>query len=104
MVIMSAMTGHSQPLPSKISLFKKTFRQAHAASNRLVTKSVSSRDGRLPDLMHFTLKNQTTSDYPFIFKYAYCRREEDGKRIQNLAGAVHLLQSSGFVTDDIFDQ
>lgn len=53
--------------------------------------------------MQFALAHQTTSEYPFVFKYAFCRTARDGPRVATLAAAVHLLQSSAFITDDIFD-
>lgn len=88
---------------SPLARFRSTFRDAHARARLLVAAAVSPRDGRLLEMMRFTLANQTTSDYPFVFKYAFCRRERDAARSGWLAGAIHLLQSSGFVTDDIFD-
>jgi geranylgeranyl pyrophosphate synthase len=54
-------------------------------------------------MMRFVLAHQTASEYPYVFKYAFCRTERDSRRITRLAAAVHLLQSSAFVTDDIFD-
>jgi geranylgeranyl pyrophosphate synthase len=53
--------------------------------------------------MGYVLENQTTSEYPFVFKYSFCRNERDGKKVQSLAAAIHLLQTSTLVTDDIFD-
>jgi geranylgeranyl pyrophosphate synthase len=53
--------------------------------------------------MSFVLAHQTVSEYPYVFKYAFCRTERDFKRIIKLSAATHLLQSSSFVTDDIFD-
>jgi geranylgeranyl pyrophosphate synthase len=54
-------------------------------------------------MMLFPLRQPTPSDYPFLFWYSYCRTERDGATIKSLAAAVHLLQSSTFTTDDIFD-
>jgi geranylgeranyl pyrophosphate synthase len=54
--------------------------------------------------MALVLRKQTASGYPFVLKYAFCRRERDGKKILKIAAAVHLLQQSSFLTDDIFDR
>jgi geranylgeranyl pyrophosphate synthase len=54
-------------------------------------------------MMLFALRRHTPSDYPFLFRYAACRTEKDGTTVKNLAAAVHLLQSSTIITDDILD-
>jgi octaprenyl-diphosphate synthase len=90
--------------PSKVTLFRKTFRDAHAVAQRLMRTHVARGDGQLPTILSYTVERQTTSEYPFVFKYAFCSREADARRIGTLTGAVHLLQSSGYVTDDIFDK
>jgi geranylgeranyl pyrophosphate synthase len=94
------ITSASRP----IELFRQTFRQTHALSRQIVRREISSRDGRLAEIVGYALQNQSPSDYPFVFKYAFCRKEADGRRIVALTAAIHLLQSSGFLTDDIFDQ
>jgi len=38
-----------------------------------------------------------------LFRHAACRTEKDGTTVKNLAAAVHLLQSSTIITDDILD-
>ena len=64
---------------------------------------LSRKDTHLREIMSFVLAHQTASEYPYVFKYAFCRSEKDSRRITRLAAAVHLLQTSAFVTDDIFD-
>ena len=86
-----------------LSAFDRTFRRAHALSRQLLRREFRRQDPGIAELMRFTLRKQTSSEYPFIFKYSFCRNESDGARIHRLAAAVHLLQSSTFVTDDIFD-
>ena len=86
------------------ALFRETFRQAHSAAQRQVAAGISRSDGKLREIMRFCLRRQTTSEYPFVFQYSFCDRERDARKIRELTGAVHLLQSSGFVTDDIFDR
>ena len=54
-------------------------------------------------MMLFAVRRHTPSDYPFLFRYAASRTEEDGATVKNLAAAVHLLQSSTIITDDILD-
>jgi geranylgeranyl pyrophosphate synthase len=60
-------------------------------------------DRFLREMMMSSLRGQVTADYAFVFQYAFCRRESDAARVSRLAAAVHLLQSSAFVSDDIFD-
>jgi tetratricopeptide (TPR) repeat protein len=83
--------------------FRATFRQTLTIAKRLITSRVTTATGDLRKLMAFALQHQTPSEYPFVLKYAFCRRECDGKKILKIAAAVHLLQQSTFVTDDIFD-
>ncbi len=83
--------------------FRVAFRQTLASARHLVRKSLPKGDAGLCKLMAFVLRNQTASGYPFVLKYAFCRRERDGKKILKIAAAVHVLQQSSFLTDDIFD-
>jgi geranylgeranyl pyrophosphate synthase len=85
------------------SAFGATFRQTLASAKQLVLNSLGRTDARLRELMTFVLHNQTPSGYPFVLRYAFCRRERDGRKILKLTAAVHLLQQSSFITDDIFD-
>jgi geranylgeranyl diphosphate synthase, type II len=85
------------------SAFRVTFRETLSSAKQMVMKSVAKADAGLCKLMAFALHNQTPSEYPFVLKYAFCRRESDGRKIFKIAAAVHLLQQSSFITDDIFD-
>ena len=83
--------------------FRAQFREVESLSRKLVVDNLSPRDRHLRRMMLFPLRRHTPSDYPFLFRYSCCRTEKDGATIKNLAAAVHLLQSSTFITDDIFD-
>jgi geranylgeranyl pyrophosphate synthase len=83
--------------------FRLTFRQTRSSARRLVMNSLAAANGGLRKLMAFALHCQTPSAYPFVLKYAFCRHEGDGKKILKITAAVHLLQQSSFITDDIFD-
>lgn len=83
--------------------FRTQFRQVETLSKKLVLDNISSRDHHLRRMMMFALRQHTPSDYPFLFRYAACRKEEDGATVKNLTAAVHLLQSSTIITDDILD-
>lgn len=83
--------------------FHAQFREVESLSRKLVLDNLSPRDRHLRRMMLFPLRQPTPSDYPFLFWYSYCRTERDGATIKSLAAAVHLLQSSTFTTDDIFD-
>lgn len=84
--------------------FRVAFRQTLASARHLVRNSLPKGDAGLHKLMAFVLRNHTASGYPFVLKYAFCRRERDGKKILKIAAAVHVLQQSSFLTDDIFDR
>lgn len=85
------------------AVFRRTFREIHSLSQRLVLKHVDRKERHLQQLLRYALENQTTSEYPFVFKYSFCKDEQDGKKVRSLAAAVHLLQTSTLVSDDIFD-
>lgn len=83
---------------------QKTFRKVYSAAKLIVNKNVSSKDQHLKKLIDLALKNKRNpSEYPFVFKYAYISTEQDSEKIAILAAAIHLLQTSTFVIDDIFD-
>lgn len=83
--------------------FRVTFRETLSSAKHLVMNSVANADAGLRKLMAFALHNKAPSGYPFVLRYAFCRRERDGRKILKIAAAVHLLQQSSFITDDIFD-
>jgi len=83
--------------------FRVTFWQTLSSAKHLIMNSVPKADVDLRNLMAFALHNQTPSGYPFVLRYAFCRQERDGRKILKIAAAVHLLQQSSFITDDIFD-
>lgn len=83
--------------------FRTTFQQTLARARRLVTNRLPSVKPRLRKLIAYALHNRVPSAYPFMLKYAFCRRERDGQAILNIAAALHLLQQSSLITDDIFD-
>jgi geranylgeranyl pyrophosphate synthase len=83
--------------------FRMTFRETLSSAKHLVMNSVPKTDVRLRKLMGFALHSQTPTGYPFVLKYSFCRRERDGQKIIKMAAALHLLQQSSLITDDIFD-
>lgn len=91
------------PTHDHISAIERTFRQAHSLSRSLLRREFRRQDPALAEMVRFILRKQSGSEYPFAFTYSFCRKESDAPRVRRLAAAVHLLQSSGFVTDDIFD-
>jgi len=84
--------------------FRVTSRQAISSAKHLVMNNVAKADSSLRKLMTFALHNKALSGYPFVLRYAFCRRERDWRKIIKIAAAVHLLQQSSFITDDIFDR
>jgi len=83
--------------------FRATFRHAHSLARQLVFSRLTRQDLGLKEAIRHALDYQTTSDYPYVLKYCFCRREEDGDAIARILAAVHLLQTSTMITDDIFD-
>ncbi|MGH9492666.1 MAG: polyprenyl synthetase family protein [Terriglobales bacterium] len=91
------------PVLDHLTAFHRTFREAHSLSQQLVRREFRRQDPAIAELMQYILRKQSTSEYPFVFQYSFCRKESDGRRVGRLAAAVQLLQSSALVTDDIFD-
>ena len=83
--------------------FRAQFREVESLSRKLVLDNLSPGDRHLRQMMLFALGRPTPSDYPFLFVSAYGRTEKDGAAIKNLAAAVHLLQTSTVISDDILD-
>ena len=83
--------------------FCTQFREVESLSRKLVLDNLRPRDRHLRRMMLFAVRRHTPSDYPLLFRYAACRTEKDGTTVKNLAAAVHLLQSSTIITDDILD-
>ena len=90
-------------MPSNLSALRLMFKDVHARSRKLLRSHIAAGDGKLREIMDISIRDQPTSDYPFVFRYAFCRTESDGARIAGLSAGVNLLQASGFITDDIFD-
>ncbi|MBZ5629354.1 MAG: polyprenyl synthetase family protein [Acidobacteriia bacterium] len=86
-----------------LAAFRRTFRQAHARCKNILRQQLPRDDAYLREMMMSTVRGQVTADYAFVFQCAFCRRESDAAKVGRLAAALHLLQSSAFVTDDIFD-
>ncbi len=91
-------------MESSAAAFRDTFREVHSLSERLLAAHIGAKDKHLRALMRYAVARQTTSEYPFVFRYAFSRRERDGARVLDLAAAIHLLQSSAFISDDIMDE
>jgi geranylgeranyl pyrophosphate synthase len=83
---------------------RDSFLAAQAGARRIVYRYVSPADKYLRKMIGFALDDQNLSEYPFILDSAFSRREGDGGKIARLAACIHLLQSSTFITDDIFDR
>jgi geranylgeranyl pyrophosphate synthase len=84
-------------------LCQETFQEAHSISRRFMGRNLSKKDKHLKNLFRLALKNQIPSEYPFLFRFSYSNVEEDYEDIKSLAAAIHLLQTSTFVIDDILD-
>ena len=83
--------------------FRETFRRIKPVAKSLVLRRIGRNDRHLRELISFSLDNQRSSEYPFVFQCCFCRRPADSERVRKISAAVHLLQSTGMITDDIFD-
>jgi len=83
--------------------FHDTFRAIHSIAKKLLQRCAGGTRTPLAKLLLHTLENQGSSEYPFVLTFAFCRRFQDAQRVKRMAAAVHLLQTSTLVTDDIFD-
>jgi geranylgeranyl pyrophosphate synthase len=83
--------------------FHETFRLIHPIAKRLVLRWAGGKRTHLGGLLLGTLEGQSSTEYPFVLTFAFCRRQRDAKHVERLAAATHLLQTSTLVTDDIFD-
>ena len=84
--------------------FHKTFREIHPLAMRLVRNRLDRKDRYLREMLKYALEKQRLSEYGFVLKYCFCRKEREGTRIRKFAAAAHLLQTSTFISDDIFDR
>lgn len=82
---------------------RESFRRIKPLAKSLVLRRIGRSDRHLRELISFCLDGQTTSEYPFVFQYSFCRTPADAEKVRKISAAVHLLQSSGLITDDIFD-
>jgi heptaprenyl diphosphate synthase len=83
--------------------YRQSFRDAHSISKRLISKTLRRKDKHLEGLIHLALGDKAPTEYPFLFRYSYSDAEQDYEKIKPLLAALHLLQRSTFVVDDIFD-
>jgi len=83
--------------------FHAQFREVDSLARKLVCDNLNPRDHHLRHMILFALHRLAPSDYPFLFQYAFCRAKKDAATIRKLVAAVHLLQTSTIITDDVFD-
>ncbi|HEV2913225.1 MAG TPA: polyprenyl synthetase family protein [Pyrinomonadaceae bacterium] len=83
--------------------YRQTFQEAHSISKRLINRTFKQKDTHLKGLLNSALGDPTPTEYPFLFRYSYSDDEQDYEKIKRLSAAIHLLQRSTFVIDDIFD-
>jgi geranylgeranyl pyrophosphate synthase len=83
-------------------LYLAEFRKVHSIAKRIITSRLSRKDKHLRGLVDLVLDHQSPTEYPFLFRHSYGEIEHsDG--LDTIASAIHLLQTSTFVIDDIFD-
>src|SRR5687767_2196190 len=84
--------------------YSSSFERVHRVATRLVHRCVGRSNRRLRQLTDLALRDQAATEYPFIFRHAFLGSRVSGPFMDVLAASVHLVQTSTFVTDDIFDE
>ena len=85
-------------------LYERTFRRAQRTADRLLSQAIPKRPTEVRDAVRLALRNQSPTEYPYIFRNAFSGSEPQPIDVDTLAAAVHLIQTSTFVTDDVFDK
>jgi geranylgeranyl pyrophosphate synthase len=95
------MLGHKQPhgyLAKLTSINEVTLPTAR----RMMEKHASDLPS-ISDIFLRALCDESPSEYPFVFSIAYELNGKTFVRVAKIAAAIHLLQTSTFVFDDILD-
>jgi octaprenyl-diphosphate synthase len=85
------------------SSFEATFNDIKPVASAIVSEAIPSCARPLRDAVGALIKAQDPTEYPFLFRFSFSHRERDWVSIKRIAAAVHLLQTSTFVIDDILD-
>jgi octaprenyl-diphosphate synthase len=85
------------------SSFEATFKDIKPVASAIVSRAIPSRARPLRDAVGSLIKAQDPTEYPFLFRFSFSHRERDWLSIKPIAAAVHLLQTSTFIIDDILD-
>jgi len=85
------------------ALYQQSFRRVHQLAVRLLRRAVPSRDAKLQAALRLAFKDQSPTEYPYLFRNCFLGRHPGPSVVDTLAAAVHLIQTSTFVTDDVFD-
>lgn len=82
--------------------FNYTFKEIYPVVKRIIHENVSGHR-YLYKMIRHAISDKSPSDYPFIFRFSYQQSGNQFRKIQKIAAAIHILQTSTFVIDDIFD-
>ena len=82
--------------------FKDTFKIIYPIAIRIICKNLNNNES-LYKMMCRAASDESPSDYPFLFRFSYQLGGKPFNKVHRIAAAIHLLQTSTFVTDDIFD-
>lgn len=93
--------GHKHP-HGYLAKFTSIYTVALSTARRMMEKHASNLPP-IRDIFLRALCNESTSEYPFVFGLAYELNGKKFVRVSKIAAAIHLLQTSTFVFDDILD-
>jgi len=83
--------------------FNDTFKMVYPLTRRIIYEN-ANKPKNLYKMLCEAISNKTRSDYPFLFRFSYQQSGKRFRKICKIAAAIHLLQTSTFVIDDIFDK
>lgn len=83
--------------------FNTTFATIYPVAKSIVYKNLP-RYAFLRKMMDHTLCDKSPSDYAFIFRFSYQLGGNPFSKVCKIAAGIHLIQTSTFVIDDIFDE
>ena len=102
------MTLHMvEPLDEKThdsfyDCLQRSFRKVCPVARRIVEEHTPS-PRTLARIMRYALYDKSPSDYSFLFLTSFGYSGKQTRRVLDIAAAIHLIQTSTFVIDDILD-
>lgn len=84
------------------SYLESTYHIALSIARRIMKNHAHGLPG-IDYIYRRVLRDESPSEYPFLFRLAYELHGKSFRPVEKIAAAIHLLQTSTFVLDDIID-